>query len=217
MRALADQAERHRDAASLHRITANRALLAVAAVVARGSGLPHQGALDRWQQAEAARLDRTATPLLWADLAAAWTTLGRPVSAAYARWREAETRLDSGAGSAAIDALRAAHLASLDLRARGLQHELERLARWHRIDLLAAPSAPAEETDTALAAYGLTERELEVLGQLAAGRTNREIAGDLFISSKTASVHVSNILRKLDVSGRQEAARVAHRLGVRSR
>ncbi len=63
--------------------------------------------------------------------------------------------------------------------------------------------------------YGLTEREVEVLGALAAGRTNREIADELFISVKTASVHVSNILRKLEVSGRQEAARVAHRLGVR--
>jgi DNA-binding NarL/FixJ family response regulator len=70
------------------------------------------------------------------------------------------------------------------------------------------------EADDVLAAYGLTEREREVLVALAAGRSNREIAEDLVISAKTASVHVSNILRKLDVSGRQEAARVAHRLGV---
>ena len=53
-----------------------------------------------------------------------------------------------------------------------------------------------------------------MLAALAAGRTNKEIADALFISVKTASVHVSNILRKLDVPGRQEAARVAHRLGV---
>lgn len=65
-----------------------------------------------------------------------------------------------------------------------------------------------------LAAYGLTSRELEVLTAVAAGHTNREIAEELFISVKTASVHVSNILRKLDVKGRQDAARIAHRLGA---
>ena len=53
-----------------------------------------------------------------------------------------------------------------------------------------------------------------MLGCLAAGWSNQEIADHLFISVKTASVHVSNILRKLSVSGRHEAARVAHRLGV---
>ena len=53
-----------------------------------------------------------------------------------------------------------------------------------------------------------------MLAALAAGHTNKEIADALFISVKTASVHVSNILRKLDVPGRQDAARVAHRLGV---
>ena len=93
---------------------------------------------------------------------------------------------------------------------------METLARWYRIDLL-PPASQMPAGDAAgdpLAAYGLTEREREVLVALAAGRSNREIAEDLVISSKTASVHVSNILRKLDVSGRQEAARIAHRLGV---
>ena len=57
-------------------------------------------------------------------------------------------------------------------------------------------------------------RELEVLLLVAAGRTNREIGGELFMSEKTASVHVSRILAKLDVGGRVEAAAVAHRLGL---
>jgi DNA-binding CsgD family transcriptional regulator/tetratricopeptide (TPR) repeat protein len=56
----------------------------------------------------------------------------------------------------------------------------------------------------------LTDREREVLALVAAGRTNGEIAGELFISTKTASVHVSNILAKLGVSGRGEAAALAH-------
>ena len=58
---------------------------------------------------------------------------------------------------------------------------------------------------------GLTQRENEVLSGLLAGQTNREIAESLFISVKTTSVHVSNILRKLGVHSREEAARVAHR------
>ena len=58
--------------------------------------------------------------------------------------------------------------------------------------------------------FGLTERELEVLRLVAAGRSNREIAAELFISPKTASVHVSNILGKLGVASRGEAAARAH-------
>ncbi|WP_435842785.1 helix-turn-helix domain-containing protein, partial [Streptomyces hygroscopicus] len=69
----------------------------------------------------------------------------------------------------------------------------------------AGPADPAEE-------LGLTPRERDVLRLVAAGRSNRQIAEQLFISPKTASVHVSNILAKLGVSGRGEAAAVAHRL-----
>ena len=61
---------------------------------------------------------------------------------------------------------------------------------------------------------GLTAREYEVLRLVAAGHSNREIASELFISAKTASVHVSNILAKLGVTSRGEAAATAHRLGL---
>ncbi|HWG12171.1 MAG TPA: response regulator transcription factor, partial [Streptosporangiaceae bacterium] len=57
----------------------------------------------------------------------------------------------------------------------------------------------------------LTTREREVLRLIAAGRSNREIGAQLFISAKTASVHVSNILGKLGVASRTEAAAIAHR------
>ena len=80
----------------------------------------------------------------------------------------------------------------------------------------AGPGRPAAGADE-LARFGLTEREREVLRLLAAGQSNPEIARTLFISAKTASVHVSNILAKLGVSGRVEAAAVAHRLGVAAR
>ena len=55
----------------------------------------------------------------------------------------------------------------------------------------------------------MTDRELEVLRLVAAGRTNRDIAADLFISAKTASVHVSNILAKLGAANRTEATALA--------
>ena len=65
-----------------------------------------------------------------------------------------------------------------------------------------------------LTRYGLTDRELTVLRLLAAGRTNPQIGAELYISTSTASVHVSNILRKLGVSGRVQAAAVAERAGL---
>ena len=65
-----------------------------------------------------------------------------------------------------------------------------------------------------LARFGLTRREREVLDLLAAGQSNPQIGAELFISPKTASVHVSNILAKLGVSGRGEAAALVHRLST---
>ena len=69
-----------------------------------------------------------------------------------------------------------------------------------------------EALETLDEVLGLTVRELEVLRLVAARRGNREIAASLFISPRTASVHVSNILSKLSVSSRGEATATAHRL-----
>jgi DNA-binding CsgD family transcriptional regulator len=86
-----------------------------------------------------------------------------------------------------------------------------------RSDLVRAiagdPPSPAKRPDT----FGLSGREREVLGLVAQGRTNREIGERLFISQKTVGVHVGNILAKLEVSGRVEAAAVAIRLGITDR
>jgi DNA-binding NarL/FixJ family response regulator len=60
----------------------------------------------------------------------------------------------------------------------------------------------------------LTARETEILALVAQGRSNSEIARQLFISAKTVSVHVSNILAKLGASGRTEAAAIARRRGI---
>ena len=106
----------------------------------------------------------------------------------------------------------------VEATAAELLDEIGALARRARIALEPAGGAPAapepDEDETPAARLGLTPRELEVLLLVAAGRTNREIGGELFMSEKTASVHVSRILAKLGVGGRVEAAAVAHRLGL---
>ncbi len=87
------------------------------------------------------------------------------------------------------------------------------LARRARISLTeAGPASGASAQLDARDRLGLTPRETEVLRLVAAGQSNRQIAEQLFISAKTASVHVSNILAKLDVDGRDAAAATAHRL-----
>ncbi|WP_347351577.1 AAA family ATPase [Intrasporangium sp.] len=219
VRALADQGETQRGAAARRALARGLAPLQQVAAVCHGRA--EDVALGAWFAAEQARLLGPGQPPLWAAARTEWERLGQPVPALYAAWREAEARLDAGADAAGIATLRAAHTQAIRLGASLIRDELARLARWHHLDL-PAPTQPAHpETgadgpppEAALTDYRLTPRELEVLAGLAAGHTNREIAQALFISVKTASVHVSNIIRKLDVTGRQEAARVAHRLGL---
>ncbi len=221
-RALADFADSHRDSDSRQLFAAMRGPLDAAAARVGGGTTAYDEALVAWQQAEAARLADHPDPRPWARLAHLWGAAGRRPDVAYARWREAEALLSSGTDATSIATLRQAHACATEIGAKRLLDEVRSLARWHRIDLVGQEFVGqelVEEVDTGeesapLAAYSLTARELEVLGCLVGGLTNGEIAGRLFISTKTASVHVSNIIRKLDVSGRHEAARVGHRLGV---
>jgi DNA-binding CsgD family transcriptional regulator len=140
-----------------------------------------------------------------------WDELGRPAPGAYARFRTAEAILSTnGERAEAAAVLREAHATATRLGAEPLSHEIERLARQARIELAAAlPDSAAPRDDS-----GLTDREREVIRLVAAGRSNQQIADTLFITRKTASVHVSNILGKLGVANRVEAAAVAHRLGL---
>jgi DNA-binding NarL/FixJ family response regulator len=163
-----------------------------------------------------------------------------PSWGAYARMRAAEASLIAGDRDAAGDAIRAASALAASVGAAPLQASIEALARRGRLDLerttppaagvtsgaIPAGDGGAEgDGSTALAAepraagaatitLGLSPRELEVLALVAAGRTNGQIARELFISPKTAGVHVTHILDKLGVNSRVEAAIVAARAGI---
>jgi DNA-binding CsgD family transcriptional regulator len=165
--------------------------------------------------AERIRLAGPSDPGAWGSAVTAWQDLGWPHRAGYAWWRQAEALLDAGEpAAAAAGALRAAATAA-DGHAP-LLAQIGALAGRARIPLqqpaAAPPAAPAAAR--VRAPYGLTDRELAVLRLLAAGRTNAQIGAELYISPKTAGVHVSSILRKLGVSGRVQAAAVAERAGL---
>ena len=104
------------------------------------------------------------------------------------------------------------------LGATWLAGELESLAARARLRVCEADGngsgEPPVEDDSSDDPFGLTPRERQVLALVAAGATNREIGRQLYMAEKTASVHVSRILSKLDVRSRTEAAGVAHRLGL---
>ena len=139
--------------------------------------------------------------------------LERPYPSAVMRFREAEALAQTDARGAAAVAFDA-YTAALRMGAGWLRGELERLAARARLPLPARDPAPESEPDEPAQEdpYGLTARERQVLALVARGATNREIGGELFMAEKTASVHVSRILAKLNVRSRTEAAGVAHRL-----
>jgi DNA-binding NarL/FixJ family response regulator len=121
----------------------------------------------------------------------------------------------AGARVQAAAALEEAARLADGIGAAPLLEEVHGLARRARLKLESGVPAEEDAPDGG-DSLGLTAREREVLILLAAGRSNPQIAEELFISRKTASVHVSNIISKLDVSSRGEAAALAHRLGLDS-
>jgi DNA-binding CsgD family transcriptional regulator len=153
-----------------------------------------------------ARAEAESTPERWREAAETWEALRAPYRAGRARLREAEALLAAGAGREhAAAPLRSAAATARSIGALGLLREVERLASRARIDV-----GEAAEGDAA----GLTPREREVLVHLAAGRTNRQIAAALYISPRTAGVHVSRILAKLGATTRGEAAAAGRLAGV---
>lgn len=165
------------------------------------------------EQADAAvgRL-RGPDPDAWRQVGERWESLSDAWLTAVSRLREAADAAAVGQARRAEAALRSAHDIATRLDSAPLRRQVEAVARRARIDVHAPEIVIVPDTTTER--LGLTSREAEVLGHVAAGATNREIGDRLFISEKTASVHVSNILRKLGVSTRVEAAAVAQRLGL---
>jgi DNA-binding NarL/FixJ family response regulator len=157
-------------------------------------------------EAEWTRLQGRSDPAHWQAAIDAFS-YGHIYAVARCRWRLAEALLGAGDREQATMAARAAYQTAVRLGAEPLRGALEALARRGRLDL--GGGLPAER-----GLAGLTPRELEVLRLLVEGRSNRQIAETLFISGKTASVHVTNILAKLGVHSRLEAAATARRLGL---
>ncbi|MFJ3724802.1 AAA family ATPase [Streptomyces sp. NPDC090045] len=166
-------------------------------------------------RAELLRAEARDTPADWTAVEEAVRPLERPYLLARARHRLAEALLAAGGErEPAAALLREAYATAERIGSRRLREDLALLAQRARLPLTDADepvAPPAPQTDPA-EALGLTIRERDVLRLVAAGSTNRKIAEELFISPKTASVHVSNILAKLGVAGRGEAAALAHRL-----
>ena len=180
----------------------------------QGTAGPEPVAFEAVCVAELSRAGKDPDPGAWAAAAERFEALAMPFELAYARWRQAEALvLADGDREGAANALREAAEIAARLRAPLLAAEIDGLARRARLpsgpEATAAPDAPERDR------LGLTPRELSVLALVADGRTNREIGETLFISEKTASVHVSRILSKLGVRSRLEAATAAHRLGLR--
>ena len=214
--ALADRAETERmrgDAAALEEtVRRGRDLIEHARMTAeRGRpraakmGPEGRGWLAR-AEAEWSRLEGRSDLDLWREARDVFG-YGYVYEEARCRWRLAEALLGADRREEAAAEVAAAHRIAVQLDAKPLREALEALARRGRLD--AGLPVPVRTKETLL-----TARERDVLALLARGQTNRQIGRTLFISEKTASVHVSNILGKLDASGRTEAVAIAHRRGL---
>jgi DNA-binding CsgD family transcriptional regulator len=168
-----------------------------------GPTQPEVAAFGAQAAAEHARKQRSDDRGTWRLVAEAWSGAGQPYREAYARLREAEAAARAGRKEQAARALTACESIAADLRAEPLRALAADLARRARIIGQPKPAAP---TSAAQQRYDLTAREIDVLKLLILGDSNRQIARTLYISERTVAVHVSNILGKLGVRNRTEAA-----------
>lgn len=152
--------------------------------------------------AEHSRLTGTHDVGLWQATTEAFG-YGYVYEEARSRWRWAEALVEAGRREEAAAQLLAAEQVAREIGARPLLGAVQDLARRARLGTARAPSADL-----------LTSRESEVLALVAEGLSNRQIGERLFISGKTVSVHVSNLLAKLGAATRAEAVTLAHRRGL---
>lgn len=152
--------------------------------------------------AERARVNRADQPRMWEEIASGWAAAQRPLRQAYALARLADSYGRSGARDRARTAAQQAYAVAERIGAEPLRNYVTELAR--RLHLRLGKPQP----------YGLTPKQLQVLRELTSGRTNREIGKALFMAPGTVSIHVSEILRRLDVPNRGSAADLARREGL---
>lgn len=193
-----------------------------AAPVALVSGvveeLPRTGPyLDSWYRharADLARARRDDTSQAWAGVCEGWQAVGHQTNLARAAYRLADVLAHHDEREEAAAPLSRAWQIADRIGAVPLRDLAVALSRSARIPIDPGPgrTRDAERAGGRLAA--LTEREVEVLRHVASGMSNNEIAAALFISPKTASVHVSRILTKLRVTTRTTATTVALEEGL---
>ncbi len=215
---LAQRARDQGDATTLREALQRAEIHLARARAAAQSAGPVEAVWVQTAEAEFGRANGADDPALWALAAGGWEQIDRPYLAARVRLRQAESHVEHGEREQAKDALEAACSAAASLGAEWLLAELASLAARARLALAPQPrgasAAPSVGEPARADPFGLTARELEVLRLVARGATNREIGRELFMAEKTASVHVSRILAKLDVRTRTQAAAVAHRTGL---
>jgi DNA-binding CsgD family transcriptional regulator len=171
------------------------------------AAVPVRRPADRAYAAQVqATLDRS--PDAWRTAVAEWRADGQRYPLALALRGLAECAAGTGDRTTAAEAVEESAAIAAALGAKALTTQLDTLAQ--RLGL--RPAGPALEGTEVL-----TSREREVLRLVAEGHSNSRIAERLYISPKTASVHVSRIIAKLGVANRVEAAAVAHRLGLLDR
>jgi DNA-binding CsgD family transcriptional regulator/tetratricopeptide (TPR) repeat protein len=211
---LAQSARARRDEADLHAASAAaRRVRELSEVFAGGTRHRVQKSGEALQRtAELARAEGDDESSAWRATAEEWERLGRPHRAAYAWWRLAQALLDQDADRSEVrDALWRAHTAS-DGHVP-LRDAVTALAERARMPLLHEPPGGLEARPEELPVH-LTEQEVTVLRLVATGMTNVEIGERLFISPKTVSVHVTNLMRKIDVHSRVQAAAWADQVGL---
>lgn len=171
-----------------------------------GQLLAEPAAFVAMAHAEARELNGEPQPRAWQAAATAWDHCGDRYWAAVCKFRTADAILRSKGDRSVAARIAAEALAvARSLGAVPLAADLEVLNRRGRLTAGSIPEDPLHR-------LGLTQREAEVLDFLVEGRTNRRIGEAMFISEKTVSVHVTNLLRKLGVGSRTEAAEMSRRL-----
>jgi len=167
-------------------------------------------------EGEISRIESRPDPDAWARAARAWQDRHHPYPTAYAWLRFADALYARNARSArAKEALKDAFDRALPLGAKPLLKEILDLATYARVSLQDAEVSdvvradpPLMQARTAGVLDRLTSREREVLALVAKGLTNEAIAGRLGIAPKTVGVHVTNILKKLQVHSRVQATAI---------